>query len=523
MGLVGPDEPRYAWIGRAMASSGDWVTPRLYGQPWFEKPVLYYWLSAIGFMLHLPAEWATRLPSALAALAAAIAIGWLSWKEYGSGADFSGSPTLLAPLIFATSVAAIGFARAATPDMLFSAFITFAMVSAASVMRRSGALRPNPFPSARSLRGDAVQLLFFGAWLGLAVLAKGPAGLILAGGAVGMWALATGSWRAAVRLAHPLAIVAFCIVGLPWYVLCAIRNPDFIHVFIFQQNFERYVTPVFQHKQPFWFFGYMTPLGLLPWTILLVPVAQEGVRLWRENSWRDSPSFFVACWAIFPMLFFTFSKSKLPGYILPAIPPLALLLAVAWSRPTPGRSKSHRWIGVTLGLTWVVMGLLARMLIRRLPPGAWNVLGHMLSVCAVIGVGGGIAIAGMGFLRKRWIVLTSALLVALIVEIAGARILPIFDPYISARPHAQILLNLHRPEPLFAFHLKRAWSYNLAFYLDRNELPDWSPSDPEAALVLTTPAGMEEIRRLGRFNQELDQSHQGILYILVLPSSAERR
>src|SRR6202008_2110219 len=83
IGLVGPDEPRYAWIARAMATSGDWVTARLYGQPWVEKPGLYYWAAALGFLARLPAEWAARLPSAFAALAAAIGVGWLGWKVYG--------------------------------------------------------------------------------------------------------------------------------------------------------------------------------------------------------------------------------------------------------------------------------------------------------------------------------------------------------------------------------------------------------------------------------------------------------
>src|ERR1700719_3472043 len=97
IGLVGPDEPRYAWIARAMASSGDWVTPRLYGQPWFEKPVLYYWAAALGFLIHLPAEWASRLPSAFAALAAGIAIGWLGRKFYNAESWPFASPFLLAP------------------------------------------------------------------------------------------------------------------------------------------------------------------------------------------------------------------------------------------------------------------------------------------------------------------------------------------------------------------------------------------------------------------------------------------
>src|SRR5271156_5274620 len=87
LGLVGPDEPRYAWIARAMAQTGDWITPRLYGTPWFEKPILYYWAAAIGFALHLPAEWAARLPSAIAALAAALAISWLGKKFYASATE----------------------------------------------------------------------------------------------------------------------------------------------------------------------------------------------------------------------------------------------------------------------------------------------------------------------------------------------------------------------------------------------------------------------------------------------------
>ncbi len=141
IGLVGPDEPRYAWIARAMASSGDWVTPRLYGQPWFEKPVLYYWAAALGFMIHLPAEWAARLPSAFAALAAGIAIGWLGWKFYAAESRPFASPVFIAPLIFSTSIAAIGFARAAGPDMLFSAALTVTMASSAVVLSWRGTLR----------------------------------------------------------------------------------------------------------------------------------------------------------------------------------------------------------------------------------------------------------------------------------------------------------------------------------------------------------------------------------------------
>jgi 4-amino-4-deoxy-L-arabinose transferase-like glycosyltransferase len=518
MGLVGPDEPRYAWIARAMATSGDWVTPRLYGQPWFEKPILYYWLGAIGFNLNLPTEWAARLPSAFAALAAALAVAWLAWRHYGIDSDFADSPTLLGPLIFSSSVAAIGFARAAAPDMLFTACLTLAMVNATRVLRLAGLLRASHNAAVGTSRRDELSLLFFGATLGLAALAKGPAAVILAGGAIGIWALATANWRAALRLAHPLSIASFGVVTLPWYVLCAHRNPDFIRAFVFQHNFERYLTPLFRHKQPFWFFGPMTLLALLPWTILLIPAAQEGLRHWREKSWRDSPGFFIFCWAVFPVLFFSFSQSKLPGYVLPAIPPLAVLLAVASRHLTNLESKSRRCVTIALALTWAAMGLSAGLGIRRLPPGAFGAVGHAIFTCAAVAISGSLIVLVLMFLRRRGAILISAILVALLVEIAGARILPALDPYNSARPHAKLLLNDRRPDRIFTYQLNRSWNYGLAFYL-HGELPQWSPNDPQAALVLTNPKGLEEIRKLSRLGGELDEYYQGILYVPVLPSS----
>jgi 4-amino-4-deoxy-L-arabinose transferase-like glycosyltransferase len=518
MGLVGPDEPRYAWIARAIAASGDWVTPRLYGQPWFEKPILFYWLAAIGFKLDLPPEWAARLPSALAALATAVAIAWLAQKHYRIEPVSADSPVVLAPLIFSTTVAAIGFARAATPDMLFSACLTLAMASAACFLRHAGALGSSCEKSGVTSRQDLLPPLFFGTALALSVLAKGPAAVILATGAIGIWALATSHWRTALRLAQPLAIAAFCVIALPWYIVCQRRNPDFFHAFIFQHNFERYLTPVFQHKQPFWFFGPMLLLALLPWTALLIPVGQEALHLQRENSWRDSPGFFVACWAIFPVIFFSFSQSKLPGYILPAIPPLALLIAVSSSRLTDPHFKSSRGISIALALTWVVLGLSAAFLIRRLPQGAQDATFRTISLCAGLAVAGGIGIGAFGFLHRRGTLLISTILVALLVEIAGARILPAIDPFLSARPHAQLLQNDRRPDRIFSYRLNRSWNYGLAFYLHR-ELPEWSPQDLQPALVLTNPRGLEEIRTLGRLGGEYDEFYRGIVYVPVLPSS----
>jgi 4-amino-4-deoxy-L-arabinose transferase-like glycosyltransferase len=523
IGLVGPDEPRYAWIARAMATSGDWVTPRLYGQPWFEKPVLYYWAAALGFLAHLPAEWAARLPSAFAALAVAIAIGWLGWKFYGNESRPFASPFLIAPLIFSTSVAAIGFARAAGPDMLFSASLTIAMASGAIVLSRRGALRSESDDRASNAPSDHIALAFFGASLGLAVLAKGPAGILLAAGALGICALVTSHWRDAFRLAHPLAIAVFCLVALPWYVLCALRNSDFLRVFIFQHNFERYLTPMFQHRQPFWYFVPIHLLGLLPWTACLWPALQEGLQLWRQKSWSSSPGFFFACWAIFPFLFFSFSQSKLPGYILPAIPSLVLVIAVGLQRrilapkSQPSRVASAWCALISVGITWIVMALSTVHWLNRLPAAARNVSGKMILQISILAVAGGIVIVVLALLRNRGALLFSLFMVALCVELAGSRVLPALDPFISARFHGELLTNHRYPDRVFTFHLTRSWQYGLNFYLGR-EVAEWPPADADAALVLTTPQGLDEIRKMGRVQGALDEPYEGILYVPVLPA-----
>jgi 4-amino-4-deoxy-L-arabinose transferase-like glycosyltransferase len=518
-GFVGPDEPRYAWIARAMAETGDWVTPRLYGQPWFEKPILYYWTAAIGFRLNLQPEWAARLPSAFAALAAAVAIGWLGWKHYTGGKKILERPALLAPLIFSTSVAAIGFSRAATPDMLFSALITLAMTCAASVLRNHRLLRAAESTNSITRTHETLILAFFGAFLGLAVLAKGPAAVLLAGGAMALWAFVTSHWRAAFRLTSPVSIGVFCVVALPWYVLCAARNPDFIRIFIFQHNFQRFFTPVFQHKQPFWFFGWITLLAMLPWTVLLIPVAQEGLRLWREKTWTDSPGFFFACWALFPILFFSASQSKLPGYILPAIPALALLVSVGAMRAFQKSRAASVLMAAGLAVFWLGLPIFVLVKANRISTpeterSAWL---HFAEAALLIVVLLVLIILKAGIRRNlRLVVGICSLLAVAATVTANLGALPVLDPYLSARAHADFLRHDLRPDRIFTFGLNRSWSYGLAFYF-RRELPEWSPGDPEPALVLTTRKGLAEIVKAGRFQGDLNETEKGILYVPVGP------
>lgn len=502
------------WIARAMAQTGDWVTPRLYGRPWFEKPALYYWTAAIGFELHLSPEWAARLPSAVAALVCALSIAWLGFHFIEKNQFCPWHPGLLAALLFSTSVGSIGFARAATPDMLFAASITLAMASAAVILRRAGALRGSKAAAtAMTLGTTGVNAAIFGVFLGLAVLAKGPAGVVLAAGALGIWAVATKSWAPALRLLHPCGIVSFGIVTLPWYVLCARRNPDFVRVFIYQHNFERYLSPVFQHRQPFWFFVPITLLAILPWTAFLLPVIQEG-RARHDKSWRDSSALFFACWAVFPILFFSCSQSKLPSYILPGIPALALVTAISLAEVIEHRTANTKATFILLGLTWIGLGVAGSFWLRRLPRAAALQMRPDIFASIAAVIAGGIAILLLAPRRPRagmWIALV---LVSSLVEFAGIAILPKLDPYYSARSVGTMLQGDRRPDRLFVYGLPRAWEWGVDFYLGR-ELHEWSPDDHAAALVLTTPKGFAALKNDGYFRGNLVEPYEGVFLVPI--------
>ena len=354
VGLMGPDEPRYAWIARDMAESGDWITPRLYGSPWFEKPPLYYWGAALSFKLFGVSETTARLPSAIAALLATLTLAWLAWRVYGSAA----ARWLL--LLLPSTAGMIGFSHSAATDMPFSAMLTCAMVPAAVLL----GLVPFPSKNRESNRDFTSQLsksanltaaALFGLFLGYAMLAKGPAAVILCGGAVVGWAAYTKRWKETLRLLHPLAIAIFCVVALPWYVLCAIRNPDFLRVFILEHNFKRFLTPEFQHIQPFWYYAGIVLIALLPWTPALLWGAVTGLRGMIRGERLSSMSCFLLSWAGFCLIFFTISRSKLPGYILPAIPAIGLLLARAITKFAPTRHWSFAIASLLPGIAITVL------------------------------------------------------------------------------------------------------------------------------------------------------------------------
>jgi 4-amino-4-deoxy-L-arabinose transferase-like glycosyltransferase len=504
IGFVGPDEPRYAWIARDMAETGDWVTPRLYGKPWFEKPPLLYWGAALSFKLFGVSEAAARLPSAVSALLATLALAGLALRLYGAET----ARWLL--LFLPTTVGVIGFSHAAATDMPFSAMLTIAMVAAAVVVRlgqetngsvardaaAGGALRPSSGQASPSPTKAWLALVCFGFFLGLAVLAKGPAGIILCGGSVFFWALFTKRWRDAVRLLHPAAIAAFCVTALPWYILCDRRNPDFFRVFIVEHNFKRYLTPEFQHIQPFWYYIPILLLAFIPWTIVLAGTAIHALRMWTRESPSQTALLFL-CWAIFPVVFFSVSKSKLPGYILPAVPPVALLLTRRLFSSTRKTGLAPRWTGVSAGLVSLVLLLACERLpfaIDYFPP---QPLGWVLSTFFVAGV-----FALIYGVRRRpeiaFLATVGAVIVALALTLTGTAGSSL-NAGVSVGFHQRDVSSITEKSDskiVYTYGLQRSFIYALNFYFHR-ELPEWSPENPSPAVVFTSSASLDGMVEMG--------------------------
>jgi 4-amino-4-deoxy-L-arabinose transferase-like glycosyltransferase len=487
IGFVGPDEPRYAYVARDMVETGDWVTPRLYGRPWFEKPSLYYWGAALCFKLFGVSEAAARLPSAISALFATLALAWLALRLYG--AETARWLLLLLP----TTVGMIGFSHAAATDMPFSGMLTIAMVAAAVGLDLTRG-ENTPIIS----RTPWLALLLFGFSLGLAVLAKGPAAIILCGGAVFFWALFTKRWRDAVRLLHPVAIGTFCLTVLPWYILCARRNPDFFRVFIIEHNFKRYLTPEFQHVQPFWYYIPVLLIIFLPWTAILVWTLAAGSTHITRKRQISAQTLFLLCWGAFCLAFFTISLSKLPGYILPAAPAVGLILARSCTLFAPENRKSFGISLLSVGLFFIAVAVTLQQMdfhfLRKIVAFE-PLIGAIFVLLALSNI-----IMGIGFLfvqaQSVRVALSIFSLLPMVVILADAKSLASDAPLIVISPQylaSTIRSSGIRVDQLSLLGVSRSTRYGLNFYL-HTELKDWNRDFSREALVLSDGMSCEGLR-----------------------------
>ncbi len=342
VGLIGPDEPRYAAIAREMARSGDWITPRLWGQPWFEKPPLLYWMSGIAFRLGLGPELAPRLPVALMAAAFLGFYWWILNREFGSRAAW------FATLILGTCAGWLGFAEVGVTDLLLTATFSAAM------------LLTLPWVA----KGDTRFLPAASTLLGFAVLAKSGVPIVLSLPLVcnfgdipnppgRIWGLRSLSPKLG-DLVRPRVVLPFLLVAVPWHVACYLRNGSiFPYTLFVQHQFQRLTSGALQHTQRWWYYLPVAAGLLLPWTPLLL-------LLGRRTGFRESRRRFLLAWVLFGLVFFSTAPNKLPGYVLPLLPAVAALMGLALEETS----------GASYWLAGCALMLVAILLAAPMLPGA---------------------------------------------------------------------------------------------------------------------------------------------------------
>lgn len=307
--LVDPDEGRYGEIPREMAVSGDWVTPRLNDLKYFEKPPLQYWITASLYRLFGVEEWVARLWPALAGLAGALLVLVTGSRIYDRRSAATGALMLLGMVHYAL------FAHVLTLDMSVTLFLSATVLAMATALR-DGVDRG----------GRRRWMLFAWAAAAGAVLTKGLIGVVLPIATLLGYALLARDSRVFSRLHAGLGIAIFVVLCVPWFVLVTIRNPEFAHFFFWHEHFERFLQAGHNRPGPWWYFVPIFVVGTMPFLGLCLWSARHW---WRADGEMDfRPSRFLALWVAIVFLFFSASSSKLPAYILPLFPALALLTAV---------------------------------------------------------------------------------------------------------------------------------------------------------------------------------------------------
>ena len=478
-GLLGADEPRYAQVAREMLDRGDWITPTLQGNPWLEKPPLYYWQAMISYRLGralLPGndgvnDQTARLPSAVDAALLMIGV-YLFLRRFRPGSEVDGA------LIVASSAGIIGYARAASPDLPLTAAFAIALLAWWTWFQEKS--RP--------------ALAGFYIFLALATLAKGPVAPFLAAAILLIFAAVKQDWRAIRGTLWIPGIALYLAVALPWYIAVQLRNPQFFRIFILEHNLGRFAEDLYHHRQPFWFYLPVLLLAALPWTLWLILTIVEHIRLfWTErrqafSTYEDSFALFLLIWLLFPVLFFSASQSKLPGYILPAIPAGALLVSeyLTMRRVEETRLSFPLCFGHGLvcgALVFVALVSPAVAMSRRLS------LGTATYVAAVLGTLIALLITTALRSRAGARLLRDSTLAAVLLGVAAVLRLaaPTIDAKVSARPIAQAILSFsHEPVPVAVYGTNREQEYGLEFYLNQPVQRYQLGQIPAGAHVLVT-------------------------------------
>lgn len=368
--FLGPDEPRYAQVAREMFERGDWLTPTLGNAHWFEKPALLYWLMILAYHVFGVSEFSARFFSAVCGLLIVVGIfrlcariekmqmknGWFSQNANGL-AKFAG-------ITLATSIGLIVFSRGATFDILLTFAVTFALINF-FYFEIYAPLSRQAEDSHEYFIGDLGYLALFYVFIGIGLLAKGLIGAVLPFGIIFTYFLLQLRFPSRMFIYSffwglPISILVACAWYLPMYLT---HGQPFIDEFFVQHHFARFISNKYLHPQPFYFFLWVLPLMTLPWLPFLL-AAFWNIKNWRRGGGQienDRLRIFALAWLIFPLVFFSFSGSKLPGYILPALPGTMILIGDGLRRFVHTNPRNE-WLIFGLSSATIVAVFLALLL-----------------------------------------------------------------------------------------------------------------------------------------------------------------
>jgi 4-amino-4-deoxy-L-arabinose transferase-like glycosyltransferase len=448
-GLIGADEPRYAQVAREMLERGDWVTPTLGGRPWLEKPPLYYWQAMLVYRVLGVSDAAARIPSCIDATLMVIGV-YLFFRKFRPGVEVDAS------LIAASCAGIIGYARAASMDMALTA--TFAMAMLAWWSWRQSAKR--------------IYLAGFYVCMALGMLAKGPVAPFLAATVIGVYSLAVRERNLIARTLWAPGVLLFLAVGLPWYIAVEVRNPQFFREFILEHNLARFSTNLYHHPEPVWYYIPVILLALVPWIVFVIAAFVESTRLWWRERGADVDlelqfRILLSSWLIVPVAFFSFSQSKLPGYILPAVPAGAILLADYLRQRLETETPAPKWMAIVHALV-ACAPLVPAALVGYIVSGHRMFGGPLFWIALAVALGLSIGVALTLIGRLYW--LRFVTLIPVVLAVAAVLKLGTFsiDERLSTRPLANELASMETQKlPIAVCGTSREVEYGLAFYRDQ--------------------------------------------------------
>lgn len=330
--LIRPDEGRYAEIAREMAVTGDWITPRLNGLKYFEKPPLQYWITAAAYRALGKDEWTARLWPAVAGALCALVVWRTGRRVFGPEAGAA------AGLVFAGMLWPVANGHLNTLDMGLTFWLTLGIGAFLHAQRDEAT--PGQRRAAMATAWTAC---------GLAVLSKGLIGVVLPGGAIALYVVLARDWQLLRRIHLGMGLLVLGVVAAPWFVAVSVANPEFPEFFFVREHFQRFATTVHRRYEPWWYFAPLLLAGTLPWTLLAL---QSIGTAWRHDSYarRFRPRLFLLAWIAFVVVFFSVSKSKLPSYILPVFGPLAWLAGDRIARMTARPLAWHAALPIPLAV-----------------------------------------------------------------------------------------------------------------------------------------------------------------------------